>query len=935
MDRRYLVAVGLLAVLAVAFGVFGTVAPPLAEEGGVEPQQESSSESVGHFQNPPTYDSGWVDISGNLGQSITLTHDLNTSEVLVDVTGRQTLSGADHKLFFGATSQIPGLNVTYGGSGIDERANSVVQTSDGGYAFAGRQAYDARGYDLSLVKVNASGAKQWGILAGAAHDEEAYSLVQTSDGGYALAGYQRTGIGGAGASDLWLVKRTAAGGAQWGKAIGGAGYEYGFSLVQTGDGGYSVAGSTSSYGAGSTDFWLVRTDSSGNVQWNKTYGGANADTAHSVVQTGDGGYALAGYTNSFGAGNYDFWLVKTDSAGNVLWSKTYGGTNADFALSVVQAGDGGYALAGYTSSYGAGSTDFWLVRTDSSGNVQWNKTYGGISTDYAFSVVQTGDGGYALAGYTNSYGAGYTDFWLVKTDSAGNMQWNKTYGGGASYDFAQSSALTSDGGYVLAGYTYPYGSSNNADALLVKTDSAGNAQWSKIYTTPSDEVGRSMIQTVDGGYALAGYIASPIGYGNDFLLAKISSAGNMQWYETYASSAYDECAYSLIQTFDGGYVLAGYVSSRADDFWLVKTDSRGVLELDLVFGGNYDDRAYSLIQTNDGGYALTGYARSYSGGTHDAHFWLVKTDSAGNVQLNKTYGGTGDDVAYSLIQTNDGGYALAGSTKSYGAGDTDFWLVRTDSAGNMLWSKTYGGTVDDVAYSLIQTSDGGYALAGSTKSYGAGNYDFWLVRTDSSGNMLWSKTYGGTSEDFAYSMIQTSDGGYALTGYTKSYGVGTPSYSNIWLIKTDRFGNAQWSKTYEGSNNDFAYSIIQTSDGGYALAGQTYSYGSGGSDVWLIKTDTESGSSAGLSMTELTNSTITLYHGSADPYWNYVRVRIWLIKEPTWIYGDINMDGIVDAKDLYIIGRNYGKTFSLLSLTGIVAVAGIRTVKKRKQAKTN
>jgi len=156
-----------------------------------------------------------------------------------------------------------------------------------------------------------------------------------------------------------------------------------------------------------------------NATWDKAYGGIDGDGASSVVQTSDGGYAIAGYTASFSFSSLDFWLAKTDASGNALWNKTYGGTLDDHAYSVVQTFDGGYAIAGHTRSFGAGGYEFWLVKTDANGNSLWNKTYGGIGDDRAYSVVETSDGGYALAGQTTSYGAGNTDFWLVKTDVSG------------------------------------------------------------------------------------------------------------------------------------------------------------------------------------------------------------------------------------------------------------------------------------------------------------------------------------------------------------------------------------------------------------------------------------------------------------------------------------------------------------------------------------
>jgi len=229
-------------------------------------------------------------------------------------------------------------------------------------------------------------------------------------------------------------------------------FDTAYSVIQTSDGGYALAGVASSELTNRADFWLVKTDWTGGLVWSKTYGGPGNEYAcsGSLVQTSDGGYVLAGCTDSYGAGGSDFWLIKTDWTGDVVWSKTYGGTGSECIFSMVQTCDGGYALAGYTDSYGAGGIDFWLVKIDSAGNLQWNKTYGGTDADNAYSLVQTTDGGYALAGETGydfDYGI---DFWLVKTDSAGNLQWNKTYGGNG-LQYANSLVQTSDGGYVLAG----------------------------------------------------------------------------------------------------------------------------------------------------------------------------------------------------------------------------------------------------------------------------------------------------------------------------------------------------------------------------------------------------------------------------------------------------------------------------------------------------
>jgi hypothetical protein len=374
------------------------------------------------------------------------------------------------------------------------------------------------------------------------------------------------------------------------------------------------------------------------------------------------------------------------------------------------------------------------------------------------------------------------------------------------------------------------------------------------------------------------------------------------WERTYGGASWDP-AESGIQTSDRGYAIAGWTASFGagqDDFWLVKTDWTGDILWNKTYGWIWTDQAYSVVQTVDGGYTIVGCTASFGAGQYD--FWLVKTDSNGNMQWNQTYGGTDDDFAYSVVQASDGGYLMAGCTWSFGVSQ-DLWLVKTDSNGNMQWSRTYGGVGGDIANCVVQTSDGGYAIAGSTNSSGAGQYDFWLVKTDSNGNMQWNQTYGWIWTDQAYSVVQTSDGGYAIAGQGFMNLVKTDGNGNLkwlrkyfpgaaravvevsdggyaivgldYLVRTDSNGNVQWSRTYGGAGWDDFMSVVPTEDGGYSIAGSTNSFGAGMWDFWLVKTGVESG----LAWTDSTADTITLYRGATDAYWNYVRVRIWKIKE--------------------------------------------------------
>jgi hypothetical protein len=353
----------------------------------------------------------------------------------------------------------------------------------------------------------------------------------------------------------------------------------------------------------------------------------------------------------------------------------------------------------------------------------WSRTFGGGYWDIGHSVQPTSDGGYIIAGQTHSYGAGWADVWLIKTDADGNKVWDKTFGG-EDYDAGYSVQLTSDGGYVVAGSIGR--GSGNCDVWLIRTDADGDKVWDRTFGGESWDYGRSVQQTSEGGYIIAG-----------------------------ATHSYGA----------GGY-----------DVWLIKTDADGNKVWDKTFGGESDDEGYSVQQTSEGGYIIAVATDSYGAG--DGDVWLIKTDANGSKVWDRTFGGVGADRGYSVQQTSDGGYIVAGSTESLG--EVDVWLIKTDAGGNKVWDRTLGGT-GDCAYSVQQTSDGGYIIVGETWSYGAGECDVWLVKTDGSGEKVWDKTFGGESDDEGYSVQQTSDGGYIVVGETWSYGAGM---YDVWLIKT-------------------------------------------------------------------------------------------------------------------------------------------------------
>jgi len=363
------------------------------------------------------------------------------------------------------------------------------------------------------------------------------------------------------------------------KAIGGPEDEEGNSLIQTSDGGYAIAGSTTSFGAGGADVYVVKLDAKGNLQWTKTIGGPKDDRGFSLIQTSDGGYAIAGYTTSFGAGDWDVYVVKLDAHGNLQWTKTIGGKKEDMGFSLIQTSDGGYAIAGYTRSFGAGDYDVYLLKLDANGNLQWTKTISAKNADFnilKLSLIQTSDGGYAIAGFTVSFGAGGTDVYVVKLDAKGNLQWTKTIGG-PTIEAGNSLIQTSDGGYAIAGTTGSFGA-GLLDVYVVKLDANGNLQWTKTIGGPESEAGFSLIQTSDGGYAIAGYTSSFDAGGLDVYVVKLNANGNLQWTKTIGAKNKNYSKASLIQTSDGGYAIAGTTKSFGAgeaDVYVVKLDENG------------------------------------------------------------------------------------------------------------------------------------------------------------------------------------------------------------------------------------------------------------------------------------------------------------------------------------------------------------------------
>jgi len=339
---------------------------------------------------------------------------------------------------------------------------------------------------------------------------------------------------------------------EWSKDIGGQDTEHFKEVQETADGGFIVVGYVEPWTRDDRDLYIVKTGSTGDLEWQQMYGDAKDDDAYDVLQTSDGGYIVVGGTKSYGAGLTDLWVMRTDDQGELIWEKILGGAKDDVAYSVTSSG-GDYVITGSTASYGAGGSDLWVLKMNDEGNVLWNITVGGSKNDLGKETASTADGGFIIVGDTSSYGAGWTDVWLVKLSEDGSISWNQTYGGSGN-DSGRSVKETTDG-YIVAGNSDSFGS-NLIEGYIVRVDADGDPVWEKTFGGSSDDYTESVELLADEGYIATGYTTSTGTGESDIWLFSVSSDGDLIEESFYGGSMRDR-VYQVHATSDGGFILVG------------------------------------------------------------------------------------------------------------------------------------------------------------------------------------------------------------------------------------------------------------------------------------------------------------------------------------------------------------------------------------------
>ncbi|AXT57259.1 hypothetical protein D1815_16460 [Aquimarina sp. AD1] len=426
---------------------------------------------------------------------------------------------------------------------------------------------------------------------------------------------------------------------------------------------------------------------------------------------------------------------------------------------------------------------------------------------------------------------------------------------------------------------------NNTNEPVITPDSEfqGEIEWSKTFGGSNEDSAVSVVETLDGGYAIAGFTQSLDGdiidktaTDSDYWLLKLNQNGDLLWSKTYGGTNEDS-ATKLIQATDGGFVIVGYsrsndedVSTNAglQDLWMIKTNVTGEISWEKSFGFGGIDQAFSVIQTANNGYFITGFIEAADindrgkanknvttlhGGSS---FWGIKLDAEGNQEWNHYFGGTGNDRGYDVIQTEDEGYIMIGSSESIDVnitnnnGSYDFWIIKINSEGALVWEKSFGGSQIDTSYTIEATGDGKYIIVGDTRSNDGyitdakGVADLWVIQIDTTGNLIWQKSIGGTEFDTGRGIHRMDDGNFILTGNTRSTDQDVSDnkgQADLWNIIINANGDILWNETTGGSANDIGFSCIQTSDKKIVVVGNSESNdfdipnNKGSKDLLIIK----------------------------------------------------------------------------------------------------
>jgi len=553
--------------------------------------------------------------------------------------------------------------------------------------------------------------------------------------------------------------------------------------------------------------------------WIKTYGADEVDGSNHVLALNDG-YLITGFTTSFGNGGKDLWIVRLDKNRRELWNHFYGGMSMETGYEAIQTKDNGFIILAQTYSYGAGLSDIWIIKIDSIGNMLWDKTYGTEAVDIGYDICESNEEGYIIAGTTTTKKTNSLDGYIIKIDSVGNTIWSQTYGGLDVDGISSVAKIADEYGYVVLGQTKSY----MLDKSRIKKRGFIGRIISNIFKKkPTSEI----------------------------WIISVDEFGDRNWHNTYGGKK-EDIGKSIKLMADGGYLITAETNSIGTgktDIWLIKTDKNGKMKWDTTIGGKKDEYVSSTMILPEDNIVVSGYKtvkdkfsikkiissiknkKSFQRTNKKSFVTLL--DKSGVNKWQTEFFEEEPNLLASISYVNNQ-ILLTGQKSTRFNGRGDAWIISLDLKGKKKWEKSYGGRGADGGNYAIKVSDGGYMMVGYTDAYGNGKNDIWMIKTDFTGEKEWSQVYGGKMDDYGWGVTETDDGGYVVVGETFSYGNGQ---SDIYLFKVDSLGKKIWDNTFGGIAEDVGYSIANADDGGYVIASQTRSYGKGGSDGMLVKFD--------------------------------------------------------------------------------------------------
>jgi hypothetical protein len=646
-------------------------------------------------------------------------------------------------------------------------------------------------------------------------------IVKTDDGGYVLAGTPETPVGDqidrpAYRGDITLERRDSNDIVIWNRSYGGEKKDEARGIIGVSDGGFLVFGSTESFGTGA---WVIRTDADGRELWNRTFGKGRTSAINAVIEMRGGGFALAGTSDAFSDKGQGAWLVRTDSSGTELWNRTYGGTVFDSAESVAEYPKGGLVITGVRNTNSGKLQEALLVKTDSAGNLVWERTFGGSGQDGARSVVVTRQDEIIFTGSSFSPGLTIDDFWVVKTDADGNEIWNRKVAG-KGIERGMAIAISPGNGFLVGEAV----AADTWEIHLVNIDDAGTVLWDKTFTGIDPEILSGswwLSRFADGSLVLSG-----TGEGWGVWSLEMTADGTETGRHLYGMRAVEETVMpeTPVTTYREPYLPGG---------WLVRTDALGKELWNTTFGDDRMQEPFALLAIDRGGYVVGGSAVN-DGMRSDAV--LTFFDETGQKTGRVILGSDGLSEIHDMEQVTEGGFILAGKHDRDGWKSQTMWLIRTDAAGSRQWERDIPDLPIGNGARVIRSSGGGYVVSGSFQSAEHRSPDAIIIKTGADGAISWKQTFGESGQDDIPGIDRAQDGGYVAVLATREGYMADDFASGATLIRLDDRGNVIWSRPLTESSQVEPRAVLSTSDGGFLVTG----YALNGDSLigpWIVKTD--------------------------------------------------------------------------------------------------